>query len=80
MTRASSQSLSEIYNGLMPVEIDGWRLTLFNGGGTLDYCEDCRSPDGRIGSLETWHRYGTDPVKLLSGWERERLERFLNDL
>jgi hypothetical protein len=37
MTRTSSQSLSEIYNGLMPVGIDGWRLTLFNDGGTLDY-------------------------------------------
>jgi hypothetical protein len=80
MTRTSSQSLSEIYNGLMPVEIDGWRLTLFNDGGTLDYCEDCRSPDGHIGSLETWQRYGTDPVELLSGWEREQLERLLNAL
>jgi hypothetical protein len=80
MTRTSSQSLSEIYNGLMPVEIDGWHLTLFNDGGTLDYCEDCRSPDGRIGSLETWQRYATDPVDLLSGWEREQLERLLNAL
>ncbi|UVM48164.1 hypothetical protein LOY38_17285 [Pseudomonas sp. B21-015] len=80
MTRTSSQSLSEIYNGLMPVEIDGWRLTLFNDSGTLDYCEDCRSTDGRIGSLETWQRYGTDPVDLLSGWEREQLERLLNVL
>jgi hypothetical protein len=80
MHRASQQTWTEIYNGLMTVEIDGWRLTLFNDGGTLDYCEDCRSPDGRIGSLETWQRYGTDPVKLLSGWERDRLERFLNDL
>lgn len=80
LTGTSSQSLSEIYKGLMPVEIDGWRLTLFNDGGTLDYCEDYRSPDGRIGSLETWQRYGTDPVKLLSGWEREQLERLLNEL
>ncbi|EJM62333.1 hypothetical protein PMI30_04650 [Pseudomonas sp. GM50] len=80
MRRTSSQSLSEIYNGLMTAEIDGWRLTLFNDGGTLDYCEDCRSPDGRIGSIETWQCYGTDPVKLLSGWEREQLERLLNEL
>ena len=78
MTRTSSQSLSEIYNGLMPVEIDGWRLTLFNDGGTLDYCEVCRSPDGRVGTAEDWQRYGTDPVELLSGWEREQLERLLN--
>jgi hypothetical protein len=80
MTRACNQSWCEIYHDLMPVEIDGWRLTLFNDGGTLDYCEDCRSPDGRIGSIETWQRYGTDPVKLLSGWEREQLERLLNEL
>ncbi|MGF6458058.1 DUF7693 family protein [Pseudomonas frederiksbergensis] len=77
MTRAS---WSEIYHGLMTVEIDGWLLTLFNDNGTLDYCDDCRTPDGRIGSLETWQRYGTDPVKLLSGWEREQLERLLNEL
>jgi len=80
MQRACSQSWNEIYHDLMPVEIDGWYLTLFNDGGTLDYCEDCRSPDGRIGSLEDWQRYGTDPVELLSGWEREQLERLLNAL
>ncbi|MFS2067511.1 hypothetical protein ACEN9D_01925 [Pseudomonas sp. CT11-2] len=80
MRRTSNQSLCELYNDLMTVEIDGWRLTLFNDGGTLDYCEDCRSPDGRIGSLEDWQRYGTDPVELLSGWEREQLERLLNAL
>lgn len=43
MTRAS---WSEIYHGLMPVEIDGWRLELFNDCDTLDYCEYCRSPSG----------------------------------
>lgn len=79
MTRTSSQ-LSEIYNGLMPVEIDGWHLTLFNDGGTLDYCGDCRTPDGRVGTVEDWQRYGTDPVELLSGWERKQLERLLNEL
>jgi hypothetical protein len=78
MTRTSSQSLSEIYSGLMPVEIDGWRLTLFNDGGTLGYCEDCRAPGGCIGTVEDWQRYGTDPVELLSGWEREQLERLLS--
>jgi hypothetical protein len=58
MTKASSQSWNQIYHGLMPVEIDGWQLTLFNDCDALDYCEDCRAPDGRIGSLETWQRYG----------------------
>ena len=36
MRRRSSQSWVEIYHGLMPVEIDGWFLTLFNDCDTLD--------------------------------------------
>jgi hypothetical protein len=80
MHRASQQTWNEIYNGLMTVEIDGWHLTLFNDGGALNYCENCRAPDGRVGSLETWQRYGTNPVDLLSGWEHEQLERLLNAL
>ncbi|VEF10876.1 phosphoglycerate mutase family protein [Pseudomonas fluorescens] len=77
MMRSSTQSWSEIYHGLMPVEIDGWQLILFNDCDTLDYCEYCKSPDGRIGALELWERDGVDPVELLSTWEREQLERLL---
>ncbi|WP_177408760.1 hypothetical protein [Pseudomonas sp. Irchel s3f7] len=77
MTRSSTQSWSEIYHSLMPVEIDGWQLTLFNDCDTLDYCEYCRSPDGRVGTLELWQRDGADPVELLSTWERDQLERLL---
>lgn len=77
MMRSSIQSRSEIYHGLMPVEIDGWRLTLFNDCDTLDYREYCRSPDSRVGTLELWQRDGADPVELLSAWEREQLERLL---
>lgn len=80
MTRTSSHSLNEIHNGHIPVAVDGWYLTLFNDGGTLDFCEDCKSPDGRVGTIETWQRYGTDPAELLSCWEREQLERLLNAL
>lgn len=36
----------------LPVEIDGWQLTLFNDCDTLDYCQYCRSPDGQVGTLE----------------------------
>jgi hypothetical protein len=74
MTRSSIQSWSEIYHGLMSVEIDGWQLTLFNDCDTLDYCEYCRSPDGRVGTLELWQRNEADPVELLSAWERELSE------
>lgn len=75
--RSSIQSWNEIYHGLIPVEIDGWQLTLFNDCDTLDYCEYGRSPDGRIGTLELWQRDGADPVDLLSAKEREQLERLL---
>jgi len=77
MMRSTIQSWNEIYHGLMPVKIDGWLLTLFNDCDTLDYCEYCRSPDGRIGTLELWHRDGADPVELLSASVREQLERLL---
>lgn len=36
MMRSTIQSWSEIYHGLMSVEIDGWLLTLFNERDTLD--------------------------------------------
>jgi len=77
MMRSSIQSWSEIYHGLMPVSTDGWVLTLFNDCDTLDYCEHCRSPDGRVGTLELWQRDGADPVELLSASEREQLEELL---
>uniref|UniRef100_UPI003BB62839 DUF7693 family protein n=1 Tax=Pseudomonas mohnii TaxID=395600 RepID=UPI003BB62839 len=43
MMRSTIQSWNEIYHGLIPVEIDGWRLTIFNdlrwGYGSRDYPE-----------------------------------------
>lgn len=56
------------------------RFWPFNDCDTLDYCEYCMLRDGRIGTLESWQRYGTDPVELLSVREREQLERLLNEL
>ncbi|MGH9948489.1 MAG: DUF7693 family protein [Pyrinomonadaceae bacterium] len=77
MMRSSIQSWNEIYHGLMPIVIDGWQLKLFNDCDTLDYCEYCRSPDGRVGTLELWQRKGADPIELLSDSEREQLEELL---
>ncbi|WP_152032240.1 DUF7693 family protein [Pseudomonas silesiensis] len=51
--------------------------TPFNDCDILDYCEYCRSPDGQVGTLELWQREESDPVDLLSAWEREQLERLL---
>jgi len=64
----------------MPVEIDGWELTLFNDCDTLDYCEYCRSPDGRVGILELWQRDGENSIDLWSVSEREQLEGLIDAL
>jgi hypothetical protein len=76
----SIQFWSEIYHGLTPLEIHGWLLVLFSDFGTVDYCKYCRSPDGRVGTLELWQRDGADPIELMSAWEREQLERLLATL
>ncbi len=68
---------SEIYRGLIHVEVDGWKLALFNDCDTLDYCEFCRSPDGRMRTLELWQREGADPAEMLDTSSLERLEGLL---
>ncbi|MBM3103794.1 hypothetical protein H8F21_03890 [Pseudomonas sp. P66] len=65
-------------NNLVRVEIEGWQLLLDVEGKRLHHCERCQHPDGRHGSLETWQRYGTDPVSLLSTWELAQIERLLD--
>lgn len=42
--------MGEFYHGLMVMEIGGWQFTLFNDCDTLDCCEYCRSPNGRVGT------------------------------
>lgn len=60
------------------VDIEGWQLLLDFEGNRLHHCERCHHPDGREGSLDTWQRYGTDPVSLLSTWEMAQIERLLD--
>ncbi|AKV08332.1 hypothetical protein B723_18755 [Pseudomonas fluorescens NCIMB 11764] len=64
--------------GVVQVDIEGWRLTLDVDGTHLRHCQHCQSPDGREGSFDSWQRYGTDPVSLLSGWEQAQIERLLS--
>jgi hypothetical protein len=80
MTRVGEQRWSTSHCGPMPIDVDGWRLTLFNEGGEPGYCVECTAPDGRSASVQRWGRHGTDPVQLLSRWEREQLERLLQGL
>ncbi|MHC8351798.1 DUF7693 family protein [Pseudomonas sp. RT4P38] len=66
--------------GQLQVDIEGWRLTLDFDGIRLRHCQRCQSPDGREGVFDSWQRYGTDPVSLLSTWELAQIERLLTEL
>lgn len=65
--------------GRVSVDIEGWRLTLDFEGGRLHHCESARNAEGHEGALDTWQRYGTDPVSLLSTWELAQIERLLSE-
>ncbi|WP_426807937.1 hypothetical protein ABOC32_16190 [Pseudomonas sp. WOUb67] len=63
--------------GLVDVDIQGWQLTLALDTEGLAQCISCQSPDGQQAGIEDWQRYGTNPVDLLSLWERTQLEKLL---
>jgi hypothetical protein len=63
--------------GQVQVDVEGWRLTLDFDGNHLRHCQQCQSPDGREGECDSWQRFGTDPVSLLSTWELAQVERLL---
>nr|WP_207201323.1 hypothetical protein [Pseudomonas sp. TH41] len=63
--------------GQVQVDVEGWRLTLDIDGNHLRHCQRCQSPDGREGEFDSWQRFGTDPVSLLSTWELAQVERLL---
>ncbi|WP_297838061.1 hypothetical protein [Pseudomonas sp.] len=80
MHRIDNQPWADSHTGPVVVEVDGWGITLIIDCDTLSYCAACTTPDGRIGSLKTWPRFGTDPVSFLSQWEHDQLERLLRVL
>ena len=80
MTKVSQASWDEIYAGYFVVSVEGWWISIYNDCDTLDYCEECVTPDGRRWSFEAGDRFGTDPVALLSTWEHQMLERLLKAL
>ncbi|MDR6917055.1 hypothetical protein J2X66_003934 [Pseudomonas sp. 3296] len=63
--------------GQVQVDIEGWRLALDVDGVHVRHCQRCHSPDGRMGELDDWQRFGTDPVSFLSAWELAQIERLL---
>ncbi|WP_439899669.1 DUF7693 family protein [Pseudomonas reactans] len=80
MTKVSLASWDEIYAGHFVVSVEGWRISIYNDCDTLDYCEECVSPEGRRWSFDAGDRFGTDPIALLSTWEHQTLERLLKAL
>ena len=47
MTKVGAQAWNEVYACHFIVDVEGWRITLYNDCDELDYCEDCISPDCR---------------------------------
>lgn len=66
-------------SGLIAVDIEGWHLLLDLADGHLHHCEYARNWAGDEATLDTWQRYGTDPVSLLSTWELAQIERLLRE-
>lgn len=60
------------------VDVEGWRITIYNDYDELDYCERCVSPDGQRWDFDPGDR--TDPIALLSTWEHQSLECMLKAL
>lgn len=80
MTKMGNQTWDEVYACHFVVDIDGWRISLYNDCDTLDYCQEAVTPEGQRWAFDPGDRYGTDPVALLSTWEHQTLERMLKEL
>lgn len=78
MAKIGEQTWDEVYACHFIVDIEGWRITIYNDCDELDYCEQAVSPEGQRWDLGSRDR--TDPIALLSTWENQRLERMLKTL
>lgn len=78
MTKIGSQSWEQLYSCHLEVDVEGWRITIYNDCDDLDYCEGCVSPEGKHWGFDSGDR--TDPIALLSTWEHQTLERMLKAL
>lgn len=80
MRRAGRQTKDEEYASCLEIDVDGWRLSIYYGCDTLDYCQSCVAPDGRRWEFDSSQRFGTDPMELMSTWELATFERLLKGL
>lgn len=49
-------------------------MVLAHDQGALTHCESCIGVDSHSATFADWHRHGSDPVALLSIWERAQVE------
>ena len=80
MTRTGWQTWDEVYACHFEIDVEGWRLSIYNDCDSLDYCHSCVAPDGRRWDFDSSQRFGTDPVELMSTWEHATFERLLKAL
>ncbi|MGI3129998.1 DUF7693 family protein [Halopseudomonas pachastrellae] len=67
----------DVDTGTVWVRIDQHRIALFKDAGQLHHCLRCELDDGRVAEQQAWDSPGTDPLELLSVWERTQLLRAL---
>ncbi|MBA1200774.1 hypothetical protein G7009_03110 [Pseudomonas capeferrum] len=78
MTKIGDQTWDEVYACHFVVNVEGWRITIYNDCDELNYCEQAVSPDGQCWDFDSGDR--TDPIALLSTWEHQTLEKMLKAL
>lgn len=78
MAKVGDQTWDEVYACHFVVDVEGWRITIYNDCDELDYCEQTVSPEGQRWDFGSGDR--TDPIALLSTWEHQRLEHILKAL
>lgn len=78
MTKVGDLSWDEVYACHLVVDVQGWRIMIYNDCDELDYCEQAVRPDGQRWDFNPGAR--TDPIALLSTWEHQCLERLLKAL
>jgi len=78
MSKVGSQSWEQLYACHFEIDVEGWRITIYNDCDELDYCERCVSPEGNCWEFDPGDR--TDPIALLSTWEHQTLGRMLKAL
>jgi hypothetical protein len=78
LRRVGGRPLADTRQGPLTVTANGWVIVLCHNGDDLDYCDRCHSPDGRAYVFDTSQGYGTNPIELLSTWERAQLHTLLD--